>query len=241
MIYLYKNNFVLICHKEVNIMSEKVQLGHDITIHNRFRQMVDRSGLTREKFAKILQCDTSTMTKKYNGDRNISVKDLLILSNEFNVSTDYLLGLSNIESRNLDVIQCVEAMGLDENIVDFIVKLNNDDSTDLISKKCFIEFVNKLLSFCCENYKLIITYNYLDNELRNRIDTIGNENYEKINKLFFNSYSIYDIRKYQVLQKRLSDKFGDYLNDNIVNKFIDNSNDDFIDKLIESIGDIDAE
>lgn len=199
------------------------------TIHSRFKKIVDRSKLTREKFAKILQCDTSTMTKKYNGDRNISVNDLVILSNEFNVSADYLLGLTDIESRDENVIQCVQTTGLDETIVKFLVEQNNND------KKDFICFINSLLLFCSENFKLIIAYNYLKEYLTKHFKDIGSDN-DKLMKEY--DSNVNEIRQYQVLQKRLTDKFDAYLNKNLVDKYINIIYSDYADKLLESVGEL---
>lgn len=210
-------------------MNGKLQFEQWNTIHSRFKKIVDRSKLTREKFAKILQCDTSTMTKKYNGDRNISVNDLVILSNEFNVSADYLLGLTDIESRDENVIQCVQTTGLDETIVKFLVEPNNND------KKDFICFINSLLLFCSENFKLIIAYNSLKEYLTKHFKDIGSDN-DKLMKEY--DSNVNEIRQYQVLQKRLTDKFDAYLNKNLVDKYINIINRDYADKLIESVGDI---
>ena len=38
----------------------------------RLRQLIENSGKTRKEIAEQLKCDTSTITKHYNGDRDIT-------------------------------------------------------------------------------------------------------------------------------------------------------------------------
>lgn len=61
---------------------------------DRFKALVDNSGKTRQEIAQIIGCDTSTVTKQYNGDMKISVDYLVKYAKLFEVSTDYLLGLT---------------------------------------------------------------------------------------------------------------------------------------------------
>ena len=61
----------------------------------RFQELMDNSGKTRPTIAKDLGCDTSTITKHYNGDRGVTTDYLIKYAKYFNVSADYLLGLSN--------------------------------------------------------------------------------------------------------------------------------------------------
>ena len=72
----------------------------------RFRELMDNSGKNRQEIAKIFGCDTSTITKHYNGDRGITTEQLIKYAKLFHVSADYLLGLSNAPTtdKNLQMI-----------------------------------------------------------------------------------------------------------------------------------------
>ena len=68
---------------------------------DRFRKLVDNEserGISRQKIADSIGCDVSTITKHYNGDSPIDLKYLYEYSKYFKVSTDYLLGLSEVSS-----------------------------------------------------------------------------------------------------------------------------------------------
>lgn len=67
----------------------------------RLKDCIDRSGMTREQIGKKLECDTSTITKYYTGDRKPSCDIIIKFSKLFNVSADYLLGLSDYKSSSI--------------------------------------------------------------------------------------------------------------------------------------------
>lgn len=67
----------------------------------RLRRLIDEwkeKGINRAEIAKApeLHCDPSTITKHYNGDRDINSKYIIGYAKYFGVTTDYLLGLTNI-------------------------------------------------------------------------------------------------------------------------------------------------
>ena len=66
----------------------------------RFRALVDRektrNGIAKKMTEQGLDCKISTINKHYNGDRKISTEYVIKYAKYFGVSTDYLLGLSNV-------------------------------------------------------------------------------------------------------------------------------------------------
>lgn len=76
----------------------------------RFHRLVDEkadAGIPREAIAKEIGCDTSTVTKQYNDKQGIDIEYLYKYSKYFNVSADYLLGLSDVSST--DHVNIVDA------------------------------------------------------------------------------------------------------------------------------------
>ncbi|MCI6651807.1 MAG: helix-turn-helix domain-containing protein [Ruminococcus sp.] len=102
----------------------------------RFRELVNKEK-SRESIAKKmteqgLNCNTSTITKHYNGDRTISTEYVIKYAKYFGVSTDYLLGLSDVASTDIEIKAICEYTGLTEEALknityeDFIVEFTND-------------------------------------------------------------------------------------------------------------------
>ena len=81
----------------------------------RFKKLVDSSGVSRQFIADKINCDVSTITKHYNGDRNITVDYVIKYAKYFNVSADYLLGLSKHSTTNKNLSFVADYLGIDEN------------------------------------------------------------------------------------------------------------------------------
>lgn len=86
----------------------------------RLRQLIENSGKTRKEIAEQLKCDTSTITKHYNGDRDITTDFLIKYANLFDVSADYLLGLSDTATTDKDIQFICKYTGLSERAIEVL-------------------------------------------------------------------------------------------------------------------------
>ncbi len=87
---------------------------------DRLKKLIDSSGKTRKEIAEQLKCDTSTITKHYNGDRDITTDFLVKYANLFEVSSDYLLGLSDVATTDTNIKDINEYTGLSEKAIDVL-------------------------------------------------------------------------------------------------------------------------
>ena len=66
------------------------------TIRQRIRDLMERNGLTQSKLAKYVGVGRSTLNDFLKGEtQTISSENVIKLASLFNVSTDFLLGLTN--------------------------------------------------------------------------------------------------------------------------------------------------
>ena len=70
----------------------------------RLKELRLKRGLTQAEVARHLKVDRTTLTKYETGEREPDLKSLTILSDYFNVTTDYLLGKSEIPTLDPDVL-----------------------------------------------------------------------------------------------------------------------------------------
>ncbi len=61
----------------------------------KIKDLREDNDLTQMQVAKILMCDQSLYSKYERGERDIPLKLLIILSDYYNVSLDYLVGRTN--------------------------------------------------------------------------------------------------------------------------------------------------
>lgn len=108
----------------------------------RFQALVDKEK-SRDVIAKAIKCNTSTITKHYNGDRTISTEYIIKYSKYFNVSADYLLGLSDVATMDKDIKYICDYTGLSEKAVEKLndYKLYSEFYKHNMTDKEFVEMV----------------------------------------------------------------------------------------------------
>ena len=88
-------------------------------------------------------CDVSTVTKHYNGTRNLTIDFIAMYARYFNVSSDYLLGLSEVRTVSPDTAMICRVTGLDDKAVRTLSEIN--EPTNFESRKEIIKTLNYLI------------------------------------------------------------------------------------------------
>ena len=120
----------------------------DTTIHGeRIEELRKGRKITQEELAKRIGISKSQLSRIENGDTKTLSSNLLIrLADEFDVSTDYILGRSNVQSRrNYDV----SSLGLSEKAIQ-----------QLVTKRVNVQVVNCLLEHKTFPYLTRLIYTY---------------------------------------------------------------------------------
>jgi len=118
------------------------------TIHGeRIEELRKGRKITQEELAKRIGISKSQLSRIENGDTKTLSSNLLIrLADEFDVSTDYILGRSNVQSRrNYDV----SSLGLSEKAIQ-----------QLVTKRVNVQVVNCLLEHKAFPYLTRLIYTY---------------------------------------------------------------------------------
>lgn len=118
----------------------------------RLRDLIDRSGKTRQELANDLGCDNSTITKHYNGDRAVTTDYLAKYATYFHVSADYLLGLSDVETTDTDIRAVCEFTGLSEEAVNTLA--TRIEKQDFLFSLAFSYLISSELAFMLRDYLL---------------------------------------------------------------------------------------
>lgn len=66
-------------------------------ISEKLRELRTERGLTQQSLAEILNVKQNTYSQYETGQRQIPIGLLIVLANFYDVSTDYILGLTEIE------------------------------------------------------------------------------------------------------------------------------------------------
>ena len=136
-------------------MGDKKALKNTVVLE-RLKKLIDTT--TREEIGKGIGCDTSMITKHYNGNREITVDFLVKYANYFHVSADYLLGLTDSQTPiKTDKGQLIRSIcdytGLSEEAVSNLHEYNGNSGIGFKGldfeprQDVYLEFINYLLEY----------------------------------------------------------------------------------------------
>lgn len=67
--------------------------------YERLKQLREDNDLTQKQIAEIINCTQTAYSKYEKGQREISIDNLIKLIKFYEVSADYILGISNIQKQ----------------------------------------------------------------------------------------------------------------------------------------------
>lgn len=210
------------------IRGEVMKMRDDNITITRFRKLVDkeksRDSMSKKMAEQGLNCNTSTITKHYNGDRTISTEYAIKYAKYFGVSTDYLLGLSNVSTTETDIRMINEYTGLSELAIDTLNKHNQISKLESdLFKNSNIDIINFLIenigntNMLFTDLKLLannsfenISYKF-DNKL---IEELGDKKYKEImGPLYKNGNILYGLAYRDYLKTNLKAILGFLIDD----------------------------
>lgn len=77
------------------------------TLSKRLRELRQENNYTQNEIAELLSCTQVTYSHYEIGKRCISVQNLVKLAQIYNVSTDYLLGISDVKMTQGRTNECI--------------------------------------------------------------------------------------------------------------------------------------
>lgn len=137
-------------------------------ILDRFKELVDTK--TREEIATAIGCDTSLVTKHYSGDRTITLDYAIKYAKYFNVSIDYLVGLSPVSTFDSDTKTVCGYTGLSDKTVSLLNYMFSQKNQEL---DFLVSFLDSFLDSDCY-WSLIENYNSCRYNLLNAISLYEN-------------------------------------------------------------------
>lgn len=129
---------------------------------NRIKQLREQNHTTQKDLARLLNMEVAGISKIETGRVPLKDRYIITLANYFNVSTDYLLCVSNnpnlsnvsdyypkeiFEYRRIDIIDIINLIDKNENIIPEVKQLiKNYIQLNKIGKKKLLENMQDLLS-----------------------------------------------------------------------------------------------
>lgn len=127
---------------------------------DRLSKLREDTGLSRKEIAIKLNMPYTTYLNYENNEREPNSETLIQIAKFFNVSIDYLLGVSNIKTSNTEISNVCKLTKLSEDLINMI--LNEDDEQiiktfDILSQQIFysdlLHYTRELSLLICDIIK----------------------------------------------------------------------------------------
>jgi len=92
----------------------------------RVKQAREEMNLTQEQFADKYGYPRSTLAKLEAGIRDFKSTEIIKLAEQLNVSTDYLLGVTEVKSTDINIKTFAEAIGLSDEVIKMFMLMKNN-------------------------------------------------------------------------------------------------------------------
>lgn len=116
-----------------------------MTTNKIIKKMRTERKLTQNDLAEMMNCNRQKIADLERGKSTPSANDLILLSKIFNVSADYLLGITDVQTKDKDVKFICDYTGLSETSVKALHNLKTVDVRPL-------KMINSLISECSNIY-----------------------------------------------------------------------------------------
>lgn len=128
-------------------------------IGSRINSALAMNKTLQKELAKQLNVKDNIVSYWCKGDRTPNTTQIIQIANYLNVSTDYLLGVTDVATTDKDLKFVCDYTGLDEKTIDFFVN-NKDDCS--INKWEVIEFIKFIIGKIILNDDYIFSLNLED-------------------------------------------------------------------------------
>ncbi len=110
----------------------------------RFTALIERKGITQAELGTYLGVTRQCISKWARGDNKPDITYLVKIANYFNVSADYLVGLSDNETVKENIQQACKITGLSDNSINSLISLQKSLNVldTLLLNQNFIELLN---------------------------------------------------------------------------------------------------
>ncbi|OQB13231.1 MAG: HTH-type transcriptional regulator ImmR [Firmicutes bacterium ADurb.Bin193] len=90
----------------------------------RIKELRVQKGLTQQKFAEMMSLGITAVNNYENGNRTPSADTVIKMAKFFGVPSDYLLGLSDIKSFDIENMSINKKLGLTQSAINKLKKIN---------------------------------------------------------------------------------------------------------------------
>lgn len=113
-----------------------------VSLTNRLKDLRKEKGLTTRELAEIYGVSHASISRAETGDRNLNEQDIEFFTKFFDVSADYLLGISNERKNTIQIIDMTNAKdGVTKVQMDVLKKIEDLNEKDIEKIMDYIDYI----------------------------------------------------------------------------------------------------
>ena len=133
-------------------------------VGQRLLELRKEKGLKQEEVAQAVGITRASLSYYEKGERSVDIEVLYKLCQFYNISIDYLFGLSKVKTPDMDIKAIAAKTGLSENAINFLIEENS--KKNIVGK---MSLLNYFITYDADGNPYTDLLNYL---LRRGKDTI---------------------------------------------------------------------
>lgn len=127
-----------------------LKVGNKMSVNEIIKKLRTERKMTQNELAEMMNCNRQKIADWERGKSTPSADDLILLSKTFDVSADYLLGISDAPTTDKDLQFICDYMGLDEYTIERL-SVNRDAVMLPTNRKC-LPNLSMFLAYDGQNY-----------------------------------------------------------------------------------------
>ena len=125
--------------------NDKKFVEYDSIFATRLRELMESHKTTQKELAEMVGTTRQAISQYADGSVQPNVEKLYKMASYFKVSSDWLIGMNDIQSSNIDDIAINKRLGLTQEAIEYLIFLNENGDFDPLVKNS-LKAINFLLS-----------------------------------------------------------------------------------------------
>lgn len=176
----------------------------------RLRELMTDENKTQTELAAFVGCTRQAISLYATGQSTPDIDILLKIAQYFHVSTDYLLGLTDVKTPDIDIRAICEKTGLSEEAIQNIFDARNNEPRNkfkrmpvlnsILETWSFFSLLSKIAQFIIANDYAVKKQALLDDDFFNNVESLEKKEYEisGISEEIFRDVSPHDVLLFQL-------------------------------------------
>lgn len=169
---------------------------------NRLKELREKIGLNQKECAEKLNISRGSISFYENGERLPDIETIYNMAIFFNVSADYLVGLTDVKTADTNIKAICDYTGVSQNVIDrmhgFFVENKKENDTYLAGLNLFFEGYGSIEFF--NNFYLVIESSVNEEKVTDELENSIHYDREKLENSWINAAKNVAFEKFSLFE-----------------------------------------